>query len=53
MSYKKVENIANKLGVYGGAVSFLVLLFGGGAFLWNKARSVGEVSLPATYENEA
>lgn len=52
MSYKKIENLAAKLGIFGGAVSFLVLLFGGGAFVLNKLRSVGEVSLPATYANE-
>ncbi|PQA87740.1 hypothetical protein [Hyphococcus luteus] len=53
MSYKKVENLAAKLGVYGGAVSFLVLVFGGGAFVVQKIRSAGEVSLPATYASES
>lgn len=53
MSYKKIENLAAKLGIFGGAVSFLVLVFGGGAFVLQKFRSVGEVSLPTTYASES
>ena len=49
---KSADKITNRLAGIGAAIACLGSIFGAGAYLWNRAQSIGEVDLPATYENE-